>query len=312
MQAAQIFEYGGKEVLKTVYDAEKPAPGAGQVLVRVHAAGVNPFDWKVREGYMQQMGKLKFPATLGGDFSGVVAELGEGVSGIEVGDEVYGQAGAMSGHGSYAEFTPVQADSVAPKPASLDFTAAAAVPLTGVSAYQALVVHAKLQDGQKIFIQGGAGGIGTMAVQLAKHLGAHVATTVATKDLAYAESLGADEVIDYTKQDFTEIVHNYDVVYDLAGGEASAALYQVLKKGGTLISMTAQPDEALMEQYGVNMISQFTKVTTERLTKLAELVDQGAIQVHIDKTFPLSEAADALEYVKSGKHHGKVILKVGA
>lgn len=310
MQAAQIFEYGGKEALKTVYDAEKPAPGAGQVLVRVKAAGVNPFDWKVREGYMQDMGKLELPATLGGDFAGVVAELGEGVSGIDVGDEVYGQAGALSGHGSYAEFTPVKAESVAPKPASLDFAAAAAVPLAGVSAYQALVVHAELQHGQKVLIQGGAGGIGTMAVQLAKHLGAHVATTVSTKDLAYAESLGADEVIDYTKQDFTQIVRDYDVVYDLVGGDTTKMSYQVLKKGGVLVSMVSRPDEALMQQYGVSMVAQFTKVTTERLTKLAGLIDQGAIQVHVDKTFPLSEAADALEYLKSGKHHGKVVLEV--
>lgn len=310
MRTAQINEYGGKDVLAVNADAPKPSPKAGEVLIEVRAAGVNPFDVKVRSGDAQGMGKLEFPATLGGDFSGVVAGLGEGVSGLEVGQEVYGQAGALSGQGSFAEFTVCSADSVAPKPAELDFVTAAAAPLTGVSAYQALVDHAGLQSGQKVLIHGGAGGIGTVAVQLAKHLGAHVVTTVAPKDIDYVKRLGADEIIDFTSQDFTQLVKDCDVVYDLVNHDVTAKSYQVLKPGGVLVSMLSQPDEQLMQKYQVKMISQFTKVTRERLTKLAELITSGAIKLHVDKTFPLDQAAEALDYLEQGKQQGKVVLQI--
>lgn len=310
MKAAQINEYGGKDVLRTVADAPKPTIGKGQVLVAVRAAGVNPFDWKVREGLTRSMAELHFPATLGGDFAGVIAEVGEGVTAVKVGDEIYGQTSPLSGQGAYAEFTPVKTGTLALKPKSADFEAAAALPLTGVSAYQALVEHAGLQSGQKVLIHGGAGGIGTIAVQLAKHIGAHVAATAASEDSDYVRQLGADEVIDYTSQDFTTVVHDYDVVYDLVGGEVAAKSYGVLKQGGILVSMVEQPDEALMQQHGVRMTAQFTQVTTERLTRLAGLVDSGAIKVHIDRIFPLEQAADALAYIQAGSHRGKVVIRV--
>lgn len=310
MNAAQINEYGGKDELKTVNDAPKPSAGKGQVLVAIQAAGVNPFDVKVREGYAQSMGKLKFPATLGGDFAGIVAEIGEGVAGVDIGDEVYGQAGALSGKGSFAEFTPIKADSLAPKPKSLDSVAAASLPLAGVSAYQALVDHAQLQKGQKVLIHGGAGGIGAIAVQLAKHLGAYVATTVSARDVDFVKALGADEAIDYKSQDFTQIVKDYDVVYDLVGGQVANKSYQVLKKGGVLVSMLEQSDQVMMQQYGVKAISQFTKVTRKQLEKLAELVDSGDIKAYVGKIFPLEQAADALDYLQTGKVRGKVVIKI--
>lgn len=310
MQAAQINEYGGKDVLKTVHDAPKPRPDAGQILVAVHAAAVNPFDWKVREGAMKDNAPLTFPATLGGDCAGVVAEVAPGVSGFEVGDEVYGQANALSGQGSYAEFTPVKAESLAPKPKKVDFITAAALPLAGVSAYQALVEHAQLQRGQKILIHGGAGGIASFAVQLAKYLGAHVATTAAAEDAEYVKSLGADEVIDYKTQKFEQLLKDYDVVYDTVGGDTYTRSFQILRPGGTIVSMLEKPNEGLMKQHDVTAISQFTRVTTGRLTKLAELIDQGAIKPQIDKIFPLEQAADALAYIQSGRHHGKVVIKV--
>lgn len=311
MRAAQISEYGGKDVLSVNPDSPKPMPKAGEVLIEVKAAGVNPFDVKVRKGDVQSMGKLDFPATLGGDFSGVVAELGDDVSGFNVGDEVYGQAGALSGKGSFAEFTVAKAESVAPKPQELDFVTAAAAPLTGVSAYQALVDHAGLKSGQKVLIHGGAGGIGTVAVQLAKHLGAHVITTVAPKDMDYVKSLGVDEVIDFTTEDFTQKAKDCDVVYDLVNHDVTAKSYQVLKPGGVLVSMLAQPDEELMQKYSVKMISQFTKVTRERLEKLADLITSGAIKIHVDKTFPLDQSAEALDYLEQGKQQGKVVLQIG-
>jgi NADPH:quinone reductase-like Zn-dependent oxidoreductase len=310
MKAAQINEYGGKDVLKTVSDASKPKLEAGQILVEVRAAAVNPFDWKVREGYMKDSAPLPLPATLGGDLAGVVAELGEGVSEFTVGDEVYGQANALSGQGSYAEFTPVKAESLAVKPKSVTFVTAAALPLAGVSAYQALVEHIGLKSGQKILIHGGAGGIGSYAIQLAKYMGAHVATTASQDEAEFVKGLGADEIIDYTSQKFEEILRDYDAVYDTVGGDTYARSFQVLKPGGVIVSMLEQLHEQLSKQQNVTAISQFTRVTTERLKRLADLVDRGALKVHIDKTFPLDEAADALEYIHQGHHRGKVVIKI--
>ncbi len=310
MRAAQINEYGGPDVLKYVADAPKPTAAAGQILVEVRAAGVNPFDWKVREGYMKDSAPLTLPAILGGDFAGVVAEVGEGVANLKAGDEVYGQANALSGQGSYAEYTPVKAGSVGPKPKSVDFTTAAALPLAGVSAYQALVDHIGLAKGGKILIHGGAGGIASFAVQLAKHLGAYVATTAAADDSDYVKNLGADEVIDYKTQSFETILSDYDAVFDTVGQDTYTRSFQVLKPGGTIVSMVEQPNEALMKEHGVTATAQFTQVTTERLAKLAELVDQGAIKPQIDKTFPLEQAGEALGYIQSGLHRGKVVLQI--
>jgi NADPH:quinone reductase-like Zn-dependent oxidoreductase len=161
-----------------------------------------------------------------------------------------------------------------------------------------------------VLIHGGAGGIGSFAIQLAKHLGAYVAATATKQDAGYVMDLGADEAIDYKSQQFEALIKDYDAVYDTVGGETYKKSYQVLKSGGTLVSMLEQPDEELQKQYGVKAISQFTQVTTERLTKLAELVDQGSIKIHLDKTFPLEQAGEALEYIKTGQHHGKVVINV--
>jgi alcohol dehydrogenase len=310
MRAAQISEYGGANALTFTDQATKPELKAGQVLIEVHAAAANPFDFKVREGAMQEMAALSFPATLGGDFSGIVAELGEGVSGFEVGQEVYGQANALSGNGSYAEFAPVKAQSLAAKPSSVDFVTAAAFPLVSVSAYQALVDHMQIQAGQKVLIHGGAGGIGTMAIPLAKHFGAHVITTAAPADVEFVKGLGADEVIDYTTQDFSTLLSDLDAVYDVIGGETNQKSYAILKPGGSLVSMVAPVDEALAAQYQVTYTQQFTKVTTERLTKIAEMIDAGDLSVNVDKIFPLEQAGEALEYLKTVHPRGKVVIQV--
>lgn len=310
MKAAQISGYGGQDVIKITADAPQPSAAKGQVLVEVHAAGVNPFDITVREGHARQMAELNFPATLGGDFTGVVSELAEGVTGFEVGQAVYGQASPLSGHGAFAEFTPVKATQLASKPAGVDFTTAAGLPLVSVSAYQALVDHMNLQAGQKILIHGGAGGIGSMAIQLAKHLGAYVATTARAAETDFVKGLGADEVIDYESQDFSELLKDYDAVFDTVGGETNAKSYKVLKNGGALVSMLAQPDAELVKQKNLNYTAQFTQVTTERLAKITELVGQGILKVNIDKIFPLDQAAEALEYLKTGHPRGKVVLQI--
>jgi len=310
MKAAQINAYGGQEVLVTTGDAEKPKAGKGQVLIEVYAAGVNPFDWKVREGYMKEFIPLKLPATLGGDVAGIVAEIGESVSGFNIGDEVYGQANAAGGQGSYAEFTTVTSGQLAPKPKSVDFITAAAIPLAGTSALQAITEHINLQSGQKILIHGGAGGIGSYAVQIAKHLGAYVATTASAEDADFVKKLGVDEVIDYKSEDFTAKISGYDAAFDTVGGETYTKSYQVLKQGGVIVSMAEQPDDELTKKYGVEAVTQQSKVTPERLVKLVELVDKGIIKVKIGKVFPLEKAGEALEYLKQGRHQGKVVIKV--
>jgi NADPH:quinone reductase-like Zn-dependent oxidoreductase len=311
MKAAQIDNYGGSEVVKINDNAPKPTVSQGQLLIKVYAAGVNPVDWKIREGYMRQMAPLKFPATLGGDFSGVVVEVGEGISVFKKGDEVYGQASIIrGGSGSFAEFASADANTTARKPKNASHVEAAALPLTGVSAWQALVDHIGLSRGEKILIHGGAGGIGSIAIQLAKHLGAYVATTVSAKDIQYVKELGADEAIDYKNQSFEDLVHDYDAVYDTVGGETYVRSFKVLKKGGIIVSMLEQPRADLMEQYGVNAIGLFTQVNSERLSKLAELVEKNAIKVHVEKTFPLERAGEALAYLQKGHPRGKVVLKI--
>ncbi|VVB90253.1 NAD-dependent alcohol dehydrogenase [uncultured archaeon] len=311
MKAAQINNYGGSEVVKINENAPKPTVSQGQLLVEVYAAGVNPVDWKIREGYMRQMAPLKFPATLGGDYSGVVAEVGEGVPGFKKGDEVYGQASiTRGGSGSFAEFASADVNTTAHKPKNTGHVEAAALPLTGVSAWQALVNHIGLSRDEKILVHGGAGGIGSIAIQLARYLGAYVATTVSAKDIPYVKELGADEAIDYKNQPFEDIVHDYDAVYDTVGGETYVRSFKVLKKGGIIVSMLEQPRSDLMEQYKVNAIGQFTQVNSERLSKLAELVEKHAIKVHVERTFPLEQAGEALSFLQKGHPRGKVVLRI--
>ncbi len=310
MKAAQINGYGGPDVMKTVDGVLKPTAGAGQVLVEIYDTAANPFDWKVREGQVKEFIPLQFPAILGGDVAGTVAEIGEGVTGFEVGQAVYGMANAAGGQGSFAEFTPVKAEQLAPKPSSIDFTAAATLPLVSVSAYQALVDHIDLQAGQKILIHGGAGGIGSLAIQIAKSLGAYVATTASSAEADFVKSLGADEVIDYQTQDFSTMLKDYDAVFDTVGGETNTKSYTILKKGGALVSMVQPVDEALAKQYGVQYTQQSSKPTVERLTKIAELVDSGALKAHVDKVFPLDQAAEALEYLKTNHPRGKVVIQI--
>jgi alcohol dehydrogenase len=307
MKAAQINKYGGSEVVEINRNAPKPVASRGQILVEVYAAGVNPIDWKIREGYIP----LKFPATLGGDFSGVIADVGEGVSGFKKGLEVYGYGSVLGGgSGSFAEFVSADVKVMALKPKKITHVEAGAFPLTGVSAWQALVDHMSLSKGKKILIHGGAGGIGSIAIQLAKHLGAYVATTVSSKDMQYVKELGADETIDYKNQSFEDLLNDYDGVYDTVGGETYVRSLKVLKKGGIIVSMLEQPRPELMEQYEVKAIGQLTQVNSERLSKLAELIDQRVTKVHVDKTFPLEQAGEALAYLQSGHPRGKVVLKM--
>ncbi len=310
MKAVQINSYGGNDIIEVTDQAPQPAVVSSRLVVEVHAAGVNPSDWKIRQGLFQKWRPLTFPATLGGDFSGVVIAVGQAVENLKVDDEVYGRAlTGPDASGSFAELLSVVATAAALKPRRLKHLEAATVPLAGVSAWQALVDHIGLKSGQKILIHGGAGGIGTFAVQIAKHLGAHVVATVGTKDLEYAHGLGADEVIDYQKQDFETLVHDYDAVFDTVGGPVYEKSLQVLRAGGIIVSM-AHPGAEVVPRQDIRAVAQQTEVTGERLAKLAELLDQGVLKVHIDKTFPLVQAKEALAYMESGRPRGKVVLEV--
>src|SRR5512133_2784018 len=312
MKSAQINKYGSSEVIEINQSTSEPAVSPGKVLVTIKAAGVNPADWKIREGGLQQMIPLQFPSTLGIDFSGIIKQIGEGVSPskFKQGDEVYGQAGVVSGgSGAFAEMALANAESIAYKPKKLSHAEAAALPLVGVSAWQALTENIGLSKGQRILIHGGAGGIGSIAIQLAKNLGAHVATTVSANDKEFVQELGADQVIDYKSQNFEDLLHDYDAVFDTVGGETYRRSFKVLKKGGGIIvSMLEQPNSELMDQYGIKAIFQFTQADRERLTKLAQWVDQNNIRVNVERTFLLDEAGKALDYQKDVHPRGKVVI----
>lgn len=310
MKAAQINEYGHADVVK-VQEVDKPSINKNQVLVEIQAASLNPFDTMVREGYLQEAIPLKLPVTLGGDIAGVVREVGEDVKNVAKGDIVYGQANVVAGNsGALAEYAATKAEQVAKAPTGIDSTETASLPLVGVSALQALTDHIKLQADQKIFIHGGAGGIGSIAIQVAKNLGAHVATTATGPGIAYVKELGADEVVDYKAQDFSESITLFDAVFDTVGGEDFAKALACLKPGGVGVSMIADADEALVKELKVTAIKQATHVTSEKLTQLAKLVEDGVVKPNVGKIFDLDQIQQAFETRESGEVQGKIIVRL--
>ncbi|MEX2209974.1 MAG: NADP-dependent oxidoreductase [Patescibacteria group bacterium] len=309
MKASQITGYGGNEVT-VLDDVPEPEAGEGQVVVWVYAAGVNPFDAKLRAGNFKDSIKLEFPATLGGDLAGVVTAVGPGVSGVSVGDEVYGSAKAASGAGSFAESTVISADQLAPRPPGIPWIEAGALPLAGSSAYQVVVEHLGVSKGQKMLVHGGAGGIGSLAIQIAKHLGAHVITTVSARDREFARELGADEIIDYRTESFTDLVRDCDAVLDTVGGDVTKDSLKVIRPGGRLASMQLFGPLEGAGQYDVEVIPVHGKATADRLASLAELVSQGAVRPVVDRTFPLEQAGEALTYLQEGHPRGKVVVQV--
>lgn len=311
MKAVQISQYGGNEVLEINENVSKPTPSKNQVLVEVYAASINPVDWKIREGYLKGMAPLEFPIVLGGDFAGRVIELGEAVSDFKKGDEAYGSAIVLNGgSGSFAEFLVANTSNTARKPTSVNFEEASALPLVGASAIQALEDHIKLKSKQKILIHGGAGGIGHIAIQLAKAIGAYVATTVSTPDIEFVKQLTADLVIDYKSQNFEDVVKDFDAVYDTVGGSVTEKSFIVLKKGGILVSMLGLPNQELAEKYGVTPIGQNTQTNTKHLKRVAELVYSGKIKVNVDKVFSLEQAKEAFVYQEEVRPRGKVVLHI--
>jgi alcohol dehydrogenase len=313
MKSAEIKTYGDSEVVEINQDSPPlNDPSEGKVLVKIKAAGVNPSDWKLREGFFKQMVPLQFPATLGMDFSGIIEKVGASTSSdLKQGDEVYGQAGVLAGgSGAFAEVALANVDKIAHKPRTLTHEQAAGLPLVGVSGWQALVENMRLAKSQKILIHGGAGGIGSISIQLAKHLGAYVATTVSTNDIQFVkEELGADRAVDYKTQTFEDVLsHDFDAVFDTVGGETYTRSFKVLKRGANIVSMLEQPVQELMDQFGVKAVFLFAQANMERLTRLAEWVDQNNIRVNIERMFPLDEAREALNYQRDVHPRGKIIL----
>ncbi len=311
MKAVQFSKYGGSEVIEINENASMPTPAEGQVLVEVYASSINPFDDKLMHGYMKDNIPLEFPYTQGGDLSGVITKVGKGVLEFKAGDEVYGSALILNGgSGGMAEFASVNVKNIAFKPKKINFVQAASLPLVGSSVVQALEEHIKLQPSQKILIHGGAGGIGSLAIQLAKHIGAYAATTVSSADKKFVKSLGADQIIDYKKEKFEEILADFDAVYDTVGGRITDDSFKVLKKGGILVSMLGMPKEELAKEYGVNVIGQGTQTNREHLERLAQLIDQEVIKPQVDKVFPLEQVKDAFAYFEKGSPRGKVVVKI--
>ncbi len=310
MKAVQINIYGGSDVLEINETAPKPSAHKGQVLVEVYAASINPVDWKLRAGYLKDWMPVQFPATQGGDFAGIVLQIGEGVSKFKLGDKLYGSAFVLNGgSGAFGQVAAVNIANSAYKPKSVNFEEAAALPLVGASAIQALEEHIKLQAGQKILIHGGAGGIGSIAIQLAKAMGAYVATTVSPDDKDYVKKLGADEVIDYKNEKFEDLLADYDAVFDTVGGETTSKSFKVLKKGGIIVSMLGQPDPKFAKEHEVTAIGQGTDTNFKHLTRLAELVDSGKIKVTVDKIFSLDQVKEAFDYQEKNSPRGKVVIQ---
>ena len=308
MKAVRIHEYGGPEVLR-YEEAPRPVAGAGEVLIRVHAAGVNPVDWKVRAGFAKDRLKYKMPFIPGWDLSGVVEAVGPGVLRLKVGDEVYSRPD-IARDGSYAEYIVVKESEVARKPQSVDYVHAAAVPLAALTAWQALFDGAKLTAGQTVLIHGAAGGVGSFAVQLAKIKGARVIGTASKKNHEYLRSLGADETIDYNTTKFEDVVHNVDVVLDTITGETADRSYPVIKKGGAYVSILIPPSQDKAAAHGVRAVHTFVQANAEQLSEIAKLVDSGKLKITIEKVFPLAEARAAQELSAQGHTRGKIVLRV--
>lgn len=306
MKAAQITEYGDASTVSVV-EVEKPSVSEGKVIVKVKASSLNPFDTMVRAGYLQEMIPLQLPVTLGGDIAGEVVEVAEGIKNVAAGDTVYGQANVVAGNsGAFAEYAATAAGQLAKAPSDITIQEVASLPLIGTSAIQALEEHINLQSGQKILITGGAGGIGQIAIQIAKNLGAHVATTASGDGINIVKGLGADQVFDYKSDDYTQSLSDYDAVFDTVGGEELKRIVSILKEGGIAVSMVGEPEK----KEGVTTVSQMTHVTTEKLNHLRELVESGVVKPNVGQVFSLNEVQDAFAARESGSVAGKVVLNI--
>src|SRR5690349_3811576 len=332
MKAFAIDRYKSKDGGRIV-DLAQPKVGDNDVLVQIHAAGVNLVDVKISAGEFKMIVPYRFPLVLGSDVAGVVVEVGSRVRRFKPGDEVYARP-ETDRMGTFAEFIAMSEDDVAIKPKTLTMLEAASIPLVGLTAWQALVEKANLKPGQKVFIQAGTGGVGTFAIQLAKHLGATVATTASAANFDMLKGLGADVLIDYKTEDFETRLHDYDVVLHSQDAKTLSKSLRVLKPGGKLISISGPPDPAFAEEIGVRWFVKpimralsfgarrkakrlnvtfsflFMRASGNQLCRITSLIDEGVIRPIVDKVYPFESTKDALDYVENGRAKGKVVVKV--
>jgi len=304
MKAIQVHAYGGPDVLE-LEEVPRPQPAPDEVLVKVYASGVNPVDWKIRQGYRQH----PLPFIPGWDVSGVVEEAGRNVTDFRTGDEVYGRPDT-SRNGSYAEYITVKAIELGRKPTSIDHIRAAAIPLAGLTAWQALFEHAQLKKGQKLFIHGASGGVGTYAIEFAKWKGAYVIGTASAQNLSFLKELGADEAVDYHTKNFEKQFTDIDVVFDTIGGDTQKRSLQMLKPGGILVTTLKVEDEAAFKQKGVRITGMLTTSKKEDLEAIAQLVDDGFVKPIISKILPLEAAEEAHRIIQNGHVRGKIVLRI--
>ena len=332
MKALVFHRYGGPDAVAFA-DLPRPTPGPGELLVQVRAVGLNPIDNMIPRGTFKAVLRFPLPATLGSDVAGVVVEVGSGVTRFKPGDAVFASVFDL-GRGTLAEFAVVPESAAALKPARLDFAQAASIPMVGLTAWQALKERARVEPGKKVFIPAGSGGIGTFAIQLAKHLGAKVGTTTSTGNLELVRGLGADEVIDYKTQDFENVLRDYDVVLGTVRGDSIKKSLGILKRGSRIVSLIGPPDAAFGRARGMNGLLVFVfrllsvgiiRLARKRgaeysflfvrpdggqLAEIGELLQSARIRPVIDQVFPFEQAKEALAYLETGRAKGKVVVRI--
>ncbi|MEO6818479.1 MAG: NADP-dependent oxidoreductase [Ginsengibacter sp.] len=308
MRAIQIDQYGKADLLQ-IRDIPKPSFKTNEVLVGVQYSGVNPIDLKFRSGKMQQQISKTFPFIPGWELAGIVDKVGDSVKRFKVGDAVYSMPNSMQ-EGSYAEYISIDENEVAMKPETISFAQAAAIPMVAGAAYTSLVKVGKIKPGQKILIHGAAGAVGFFAVQIAKNEGAYVIGTASSEGVDLLQSLGVDEIIDYTKTDFTTVVKNVDIVLDLVGGETQLKSFDVIKKGGQLISITMPPSQEKAEGAGINAVFVYTNPDYEMLEEISAMIDNGKLKVNTPMILPLDDAIKAHEMIEQRTAKTKIVLDV--
>lgn len=315
MKAIAITSYGGRERLGFM-DLPTPAPAAGEVLIRIRASGVNPVDWKIREGMLANRMPNIFPLIIGLECAGDVVQCGEGVTRVAEGDRVFAYARKETLHdGTYAEFIALPQSSVTRLPRALSYEEGASIPLAALTAWQALFEMGGLKAGQTVLVHAGAGGTGGFAVQLARHAGARIIATASAPNHDYVRGLGAHEAIDYTRVDFRDAVRDaapqgVDLVYDTVGGDVQVRSADVVKPGGMLVSILAFADEAALQQKGIQTRYLFVRPVAEHLDALARLIEAGHLRTHLARVLPWTEAAAAHELIEGGHTRGKIVLRI--
>ncbi|MBT1071130.1 NADP-dependent oxidoreductase [Pelotalea chapellei] len=309
MKAIVFEQYGGPDVLE-LREVPRPFLRANDVLIEVHAASVNPVDWKIRAGHLREMIHYDLPVIPGWDAAGVVVDAGPEVERFKKGDAVFSRTD-IARNGTYAEYVAVDEKYVALKPSVLSYEEAASIPLVGLTAWQALVDYAGIKKGDRVLIHAGAGGVGAFGIQLAKDFCCYVTTTCSTPNVEFVRSLGADHVIDYTKSDFSTELQDFDVVFDTEGGEIYKKSFKVLKRQqGVIVSILEQPDHDLADRARVRAGYLFMHPDGMELANIGELIERGLIKPTVENVFPLAEARKAHELSESGHARGKIVIKV--